>query len=578
MIKLTYKFLKSFFGYNFIFKMRKLFIEDKINNISQIFLKSTSQISKVSRNRKIVVIGSGVSSFSFCKSLKKRGFNDITIISKDELTGGKCVHNGCMLMEYFFLNLSRNIKVNTESLIDIANKLGQSANKVLFNQNINYIQGFVSNIDADKKLVLIGKESIAYDELIVATGNTIQYDLKQKNSRPITDIWNIVNSKVCIVSEGNVATLQAAEVLHHSGCQVMLIFTKKRFILELPSIKHYVNYLKTLNLKIVIAKKHVKHLNTIEYTDEQGIVTRENFDEFIFDFPIISNIPNINNKIINSVDIDYSCLKIKEFNNVYFLGDVSGTYLATECEIQAELLAENFASGKIIDHEILETIPLRFHSQIPFAMIGPTWTLFEKRWNELDFINLGWSFIHRENGKIWYIYNKSSNMIEAIHIWHKDADTLINIAALLISYPITDYRWNKLSVHPSSSEIFKLLRETILSSNPLIENTNLVSNEDKSCINYDEYLLNKKLTNKEKLIGNLVSNKWIYDRVLFGLKTILKIKPEIILFENSEGKLLSKNLKFDYNSENPAKILIEIKGESYFVISNANETIRYFIN
>jgi len=75
----------------------------------------------------------------------------------------------------------------------------------------------------------------------------------------------------------------------------------------------------------------------------------------------------------------------------------------------------------------------------------------------MDFKALGWSKVSKLDGKIWYLMSEKENKVDAIHICHPMAAELIVIAKNLIHLPLSDEAWNSSFIHPSASEIFKLI-------------------------------------------------------------------------------------------------------------------------
>ena len=79
-------------------------------------------------------------------------------------------------------------------------------------------------------------------------------------------------------------------------------------------------------------------------------------------------------------------------------------------------MTKSWSSGRENKINEFEKLPLRLHGKKSLGIVGSPWTLIYQNWREVDFKTLGWSAVHNQTGKLWYLYNSEEQKVEAIHI------------------------------------------------------------------------------------------------------------------------------------------------------------------
>jgi dihydrolipoamide dehydrogenase len=301
----------------------------------------------------------------------------------------------------------------------------------------------------------------------------------------------------------------------------------------------------------------------------QGKSKSIEFNHLMYDGVPELNLPPIDGSSKTILDIDLKQANVIGRLDIYILGDASGFLFATEAELQAKQLATAWASGEYAQIKDFAHLPARVHALKSFAMVGSPWTLIYRNWRSVDFKMLGWSAVHNEAGKLWYLYDPQEKKVEAIHICHRDASELISLASILIDLPVSDTRWLTSSVHPTSAEIFKIIIEDIeenemqtynnksflgtsVSESNLNTDSNLLSLPPISQIHRNSFYQNA-FTPEERRLGILDQEPSLYFSILFGIKSLLsdqKTRTSSIYLKRSvEGRYISSNINFNYEVE-----------------------------
>ena len=282
------------------------------------------------------------------------------------------------------------------------------------------------------------------------------------------------------------------------------------------------------------------------------------------------NLPAIDGKVPNAFDIDLTTCSLINRSDVYLLGDASGLLAASEAEFQARTLVESWKQGQIIDMTQLQKLPFRLHGDPSLAMVGEPWTLLRKDWRMVDFKSLGWSLLHGEEGKLWYLYDSVSNRVEGIHICHQNAADLIALASVLIESPVDDIHWFTSSVHPSSFEIFKVVIEDIAKGKeqPLTRKTGPVLSLPPISQLHQSAFFQNNFSEEERKLAILDSAPQHYLAVLLGIKQIEAGEPreDNALRSHSDGKYrLSSGKPFEYSFVSSSSVYVKMDGKSVTV-------------
>jgi pyruvate/2-oxoglutarate dehydrogenase complex dihydrolipoamide dehydrogenase (E3) component len=546
-----------------------------INPIKWLIPPRRSDLS-VRLDEAIVVVGVGIASFTFVRSLHRLGYTNVTIIAKDEDYGGKCINYGCMPSEFYTTYRdevpSLAIEKGRKFVASLRKVTGESF-KVL---GYPLVQGEVQSVEG-RKVLLHSGENITFDRLVLATGSRQSDWALLAPICSLKEFWDISSGRLVIVSDGNVASLTYASIACDRGLAVTVIFTSPPLLGHLPSFQYFKRELEKLGVEVVSSSKILKRERNNLTIKIQEVSKSIEFDHLMYDGVPELNLPKIDGVSKTILDLDLKQANVVGRSDISVLGDASGFLSATEAELQAKQLANGWSSGESIRIRDFARLPVRVHARKSFAMVGEPWTLLYLNWQSVDFKMLGWSAVHNETGKLWYLYNSQTQKVEAVHVCHRDASELISLASVLIDLPVTDPRWFTSSIHPTSAEIFKIMIEDIELS--LLQHRINKAHLDTTVAALDSASTSTVLnlppisqmrgsifyqnifTPEEKVIGILEQNPSLYFAILLGIKSLLgKEKaqhPNIILSRSEKGHYFAKGIDFTYETE-PSSICVNL--------------------
>ncbi|EKQ68372.1 pyruvate/2-oxoglutarate dehydrogenase complex, dihydrolipoamide dehydrogenase component [Leptolyngbyaceae cyanobacterium JSC-12] len=519
--------------------------------------------SSVRQDEAIVVVGVGIAAFAFVRSLRRLGYTNVTIIARDEAFGGKCVNYGCMPSEFYMAHRDEDPSIALEKGKAFVTSLRKATEQSFKELGFPLVQGEVTAVEGNRVVLHTG-ETYPFDRLVLATGNRQPKWSLLEPTCSLKEFWDILSGKLVIVSDGNVASLTYASIARDRGLDITVIFTSPPLLGHLPSFQYFRRELEKQGVEILSPAKVQGRDDNRLLIKIQGKLKSIDFDHVMYDGVPELNLPPIDGSSKTILDLDLRQASVIGRSNIYVLGDASGFLSATEAELQAKQLANAWSSGELSQMQDFARLPVRVHARKSFAMVGGPWTLLYPNWRSVDFKMLGWSAVHNEAGKLWYLYNPQDKKVEAIHICHRDASELISLASVLIDLPVTDTRWLTSSIHPTSAEIFKIMIEDIeagelatRSSEGLLGTTvqsgsdvpsTLISLPPVSHIHRSSFY-QTVFTPEERAIGILDQNPSLYFATLLGIKTLLgseKSQTSIVLRRSAQGLYWAKGLDFSY--------------------------------
>jgi pyruvate/2-oxoglutarate dehydrogenase complex dihydrolipoamide dehydrogenase (E3) component len=274
----------------------------------------------------------------------------------------------------------------------------------------------------------------------------------------MTDFWQLApGSRVVIYAKDNIVAVSLGEIALALGLQPVVILAGSNPVEKLPSYRYY--------LRAAMRRGVVVHENArLIRVDESGVSFEKGaeiqtvaYDRLILSSRPVPRMPSIDGTVPHLLELDLKRGALPRRPDIVFLGDAAGFFTAAEAENQARALAQSWMGGPTVSLSSLAEMPTTLHAVEPLAMVGPPWTYTERRWIELDFRSIGWSRVHREEGRLWYLFDETAGRVEAIHICHPRASELIALASVLMRQPVSDASWMISHVHPSAGEIFKVL-------------------------------------------------------------------------------------------------------------------------
>ncbi|MBE9168639.1 NAD(P)/FAD-dependent oxidoreductase [Pleurocapsales cyanobacterium LEGE 06147] len=598
--KKIYHSLTRIWERGLFYKLRFSLSKGNLPNPVRLLQTNSPSDFQVGKEESIVVVGIGIASFSFVRCLHRLGYRQVKIVARDNFFGGKCVNNGCMPSEYYTAYRQQAPTAIVEQGQQFVTSLRQITQQSFQELGYPIISGEVTEVKNQEILLKTG-EKISFDRLVLATGNQISKFPWLENTCSLQEFWKITDGKLVIVSEGNLASLSYADIAcdrqgrseadrdckerTSRGIDTTVVFTSNPPLAHLPSWQYFRRELEKRDIKIIVPAKiqGCKPNNlTIKVRGKSEIIP---FDHLLYDGAPELNLPQIDGKTKTILDLDLQQANVIGRSDIYVLGDASGFLSATEAELQGKKLAYAWSSGEKIKITDFDRLPLRLHARKSLAIVGSPWTLLSPHWRSLDFKGLGWSAVHNETGKLWYLYNSSEQKVEAIHICHRDASELIALASVLIELPVTDSRWLSCSVHPSAAEIFKLVIEDIEASSSVHEDSSLLginSPTRDSNVNilrlppvsqwHQNSLYQTAFSPEERSLGILDRNPHLYFAILLGIKHLLKNDQQqetIPLRCSSEGRYFMPGMNFNYEvNETSAAVVVRIEDEQVTVLSS----------
>ncbi|MGF1539924.1 MAG: FAD-dependent oxidoreductase, partial [Pleurocapsa sp.] len=541
--KKIYDSLSTIWKRGVFYKLRFSLNQGTVPNLLKLVKINSPSNLQVEKEESILVVGVGIAAFTFLRALHRLGYRQVKIIARDNLFGGKCVNNGCMPSEYYTAYRDIPPTAIVEQGQQFVTSLRQITQQSFQELGYPIISGEVTEV-RNKEIILKTGEKISFDHLVLATGNKITKFPWLENTLSLQKFWSITEGKLVIVSQGNLASLSYADIACDRNIDTTVIFTSNPPLTHLPSWQYFRRELEKRGIKIITSAKIQECKSNNLTIKVRGRSETISFDHLLYDGVPELNLPEIDGKTKTILDLDLQQANVISRPDIYVLGDASGFLSATEAELQGKKLAHAWSSGETIKINDFDRLPLRLHARKSLAIVGSPWTLISPKWRSLDFKGLGWSAVHNETGKLWYLYNSSEQKVEAIHICHRDASELIALASMLIELPVTDSRWLSCSVHPSAAEIFKLVIEDIESiTNENEQNPALLgiksSDEDITADVlrlpplsqlYHHSFYQTAFSPEERSLGILDHNPQLYFAILLGIKHLLKNdrQPETI--------------------------------------------------
>ena len=427
------------------------------------FWKNKANVATVKKDEKIVIIGTGIASLSLVNQLRNFNFSKVQLISRDENFGGACVNYGCMPSEYAFETSHLIQAEKYRSLNELIGDLRVAAKGKFLELNYPIILNEVNGIE-NKKVKLSNGDTIPFDRLVIATGaeypKPSRIPLNTKKLIKFNELWSLIPPKhIVIYAKDNVSAISLGESLRLYGFSVTVLLSGMNPFVDFPSYKYYFRTTEKNGLKILPQIRLIRvDDDGISYELGSEIVTIF-YDYFLIASRPVPNIPLIDSKEVNVIDIDFNCGTLSWRPDIFFAGDCSGFFTATEAELQGKLIAEFLITGKPVDLSKMLEVPIILNGIYPLAMIGDPWVFKEKtcNWVEVDFRSIGWTRLSGQDGKVWYLFNRVDKKFEAIHICHPQAKELIGVAISFCNKPLNELYWVYSIPHPSVGEIFKVL-------------------------------------------------------------------------------------------------------------------------
>lgn len=542
----------------------------KFRSINPIKWLQTSPLieAPVRQDEAIVVVGVGIAAFAFVRSLHRLGYTNVTIIARDEAYGGKCVNYGCMPSEYYTAHRYEDPNIAIEKGKAFITSLRNATEQSFKELGYPLVQGEVTAIQGHEVILHTG-ETCKFDRLVLATGNRQIPSPLLEPTCSLKEFWEISSGKLVIVSDGNIASLTYASIAADRGLATTVVFTASPLLNHLPSFQYFKRELNKQGIEILSPARIEKRQEKCLSIKVQGQSKQIEFDYLMYDGVPELNLPPIDGISKTILDVDLKQSKIMDRSDIFVLGDASGFLSATEAELQAKQLANAWASGQYSQMKDFTHLPARVHARKSLAMVGSPWTLLYRNWQSVDFKRLGWSAVHQETGKLWYLYNPQKKKVEAIHICHRDASELISLASMLIDLPVTDTRWLTSSIHPASSEIFKLVVEDIeekelkSGSNNLLGTTVVESDSGLSSSTLFSLppisqfqrspFYQTVFSPEERSLGILDQNPSLYFAILLGVKSLMAREipqnTRILLRRTEDGRYVAQGIDFNYDVE-----------------------------
>ncbi len=563
----------------------------KYINPIKLLRRSGHHTPTVHQGEAIVVVGVGIAAFSFVRALHRLGYTNVKIIARDNLYGGKCVNFGCMPSEFYSAHRSEAPNVAIEKCLTFISSLRQATEQSFKELGYPLVTGEVTAIQQQEIIFHTGKKH-TFDRLVLATGSRQpQWPLLEPTCS-LKEFWNILSGKLVIVSDGNIASLSYASIACDRGLAVTVLFTSPPLLGHLPSFQYFRRELEKQGAEILASAKIQGRSENHLTAKVNGTLKSIEFDHLMYDGVPELNLPPIDGALKTILDLDLKHSNVIGRPDIYVLGDASGFLSATEAELQSKQLANAWASGENTQIRAFAHLPVRVHARKSFAMVGEPWTLLYRKWQTVDFKMLGWSAVHNEAGKLWYLYNPQERKVEAIHVCHREASELISLASVLIDLPVTDTRWLTSSIHPTSAEIFKIMiedietRELQAHRNGALLGTTLTRGEQDSASTllnlpplaqlHHSTLYQKVFTPEERTRGVLDPNPNLYFAILLGIKSLLHGQTDqdssILLQSVKGGDYIAKGIDFKYEaSSNCVTVQHEQDQATVYIGSLASE-------
>jgi pyruvate/2-oxoglutarate dehydrogenase complex dihydrolipoamide dehydrogenase (E3) component len=364
---------------------------------------------------------------------------------------------------FFLENIHEDLRLaKLESFVlglrdDVGKQFNSMGVKVI-NSEVMSVQG--------KSVLLRSGDSISFDHLIFANGNSYnnpqRVPLNTTKTVMVEGLWKLPpGADLVIYANNNPAALSVANSARALGLNVYVILSGANPFSKLPSWRYFARESVRKGINLIDNDTRLIRVdqNGVSYECGSKIAT------ISYDFILIASKPEpnfikVDGAIPSMLDIELSTSRLVNRSDISYVGDAAGFYSAAEAEEHARLIIENIARTSPMELNQLSLIPLSFHGSPSLAFAGPpwTWSVAASDWIEVDFRNLGWSKIHAEEGRLWYLLSSDGCNVDGIHICHPRSAELISTAIALMSRPLSHPIWRLSSIHPSASEIFKLIK------------------------------------------------------------------------------------------------------------------------
>lgn len=225
--------------------------------------------------------------------------------------------------------------------------------------NVKIIVGHVDNI-YDKRIALAGRKLIDYDYLVIASGSSYSYPIKEKNIFFKMRIKNLLDankkikrSKRIIVVGGGVVGVELASELAtcHNKKKITLVHSGNKLMDRNNSktSEYAKRFLQKNGVKIIFNEKIVKTVGK-KLIGESG--EKYSFDSVFFTVGIKPNVNFMNgsfSRLVSKGVIVNNYLQVEGKKNIFAAGDVSN--------IMEEKTAQNAEKhGEIVANNILADI------------------------------------------------------------------------------------------------------------------------------------------------------------------------------------------------------------------------------
>lgn len=438
-------------------------------NISRaFFMRSFCKRGKnITKNPKIVIMGSGVSALTVIEALKEYRHTKAVIISNGGY-GGRCVSIGCMPSAFVIERAAKKIFSSIEEIQHFVKKLSDSIEFFFRNSGFELIQDEILRIEG-KQVILTSGKKIDFDVLVSCLGakKPIQSRVFAKCEKLITleQFWN--NSKIgnLTIYAENIGALALADIARLMGYKVNVILRGRSELINFPAFEYFKNELIKKGICIF------DEARILRVDEDKIIVERDSIIDYLgYDFLIL-----MENIEPNFLKIDGILPNYKEFNiengslvyrdDIFFLGDNSGLLTVKEAEHYSRAVVDKILFGVDIDLGNIRNLPICFHAEKSLAITGGYWpVLKERKWIEIDFNLLGWTHINNSAGKIWFLYDHNQNKLLNINVCHEKAAELIVFGQGMIDKSIDEIEKQIRTVHPSAFEIYDVFLRTIKKS------------------------------------------------------------------------------------------------------------------
>lgn len=459
--KLLFSKLDQRFAKGFMIKARHAFPNPWL--LLRALRQPRSADVQATLGQRVVVVGLGTAALACLKELKREGFSRVTVISRDQLYGGKCVNYGCMPSEFVFAAENISVEERRAALDAFVADLRSDVQKQFEALGYPVIPAVVESVDG-QCVRLAGGDTIEFDRLIVAMGNEYPKPagIPEGLSKlvGIEDFWRLpVGSRVAVYAEGNVFALSLGEIAQRLGMQPTVLLAGVNPFAGLPSYRYFVRGIGKRGVTIHERTRLLRADENELAIEDGGKPVTVPYDYLLVLSKPTPRFPRIDGTQPTIYDVDLNRGSLPARPEIVFLGDGAGLFTAASAENQARLLMRYWKYGEPLDLMALDATPLCIHGAQSLSLAGPAWTYVSRQWKEIDFRSLGWSKIHKLEGKLWYLLNEKTGRIEGLNICHKHANELACLGAALMEYPVGDLKWMTTAMHPTSAEVFKLVSE-----------------------------------------------------------------------------------------------------------------------